>query len=108
MREVYESRNPPGSPPLGTERAFKIQTQRIIDILDRHDDGLTRNEISALTEIAINAVTARVKELLDQGALVIRGRRRSAISKFHNEVVGLPPRPRHDNANTTLDAWVKT
>ena len=44
--------------------------QRIVSCLAMHDRPFTRNELAALTGIAIPSICGRIKELLDAGVLV--------------------------------------
>lgn len=66
------------------------QKARILSKME-HGKGYTRGELSELTLLTINAVTGRVRELLDDGLLVeVEGEKREcSVSGFTAKVVRL-------------------
>ena len=58
---------------------MKSQRQKILDFLKREDRGFSRNELSRLLGIRINAVCGRVRKLIQDGLVYEFG---SGIDRF--------------------------
>lgn len=63
------------------------QRLEILNFLRRYPDGLTRQEISSLMCIQINAACGRIKELLDDGLVFESGKRKNEHSGKLNMIV---------------------
>jgi len=63
------------------------QRATIRDFLMRFSEGLTRNEVSRMLGIPINAVTGRVRELIKSGLVEEIGKRRDTYSEKENYVL---------------------
>ena len=56
------------------------QAGGLLDVIKKNPRGLNRNELSAVSGVAINAVTGRVNQLLGIGQLKTNGKRRCSVS----------------------------
>ena len=63
------------------------QRMEILHFLRRFADGLTRQEISEMMTIPINAVCGRIKELLKTGSVFEDGRKRNKHTGKNNMVI---------------------
>ena len=54
---------------------------------ENSDKSYTRNEVSRLTNIPINAVCGRISELLAQNLLVLGGKKRDIFTKKANQLL---------------------
>jgi hypothetical protein len=64
--------------------------QMVMDCFGSRDLLLTREDISARTNLKLSSVCGRARELLDAGRLVKRGRRDCAATGKSQELLGLP------------------
>lgn len=67
------------------------QQTRILDILARRGQPMTRGELAAMSGIALSAVCGRVNELVGSGDLIELPRRPCKLSGRSAHPVGLPP-----------------
>jgi predicted transcriptional regulator len=72
----------------GTKRC--TQKQIILDLFYSPHMTLTRQEIADRTNMRLSSVCGRVRELIDEEALKVRGSEKCAATGVHNETVGLP------------------
>ena len=68
----------------------RTQKQMILDLFYSWHLTLTRQEIADRTNMRLSSVCGRVRELLDAGALKVRGTQKCAATGVLNETVGLP------------------
>jgi hypothetical protein len=68
----------------------RTQHEIILDLFYGGDVTLTRQEISDRTNIRLGSVCGRVPELIEQGALVVRGSRKCLETGLFADTVGLP------------------
>lgn len=67
----------------------RTQKQMIVDLFDSRRLALTRQEIADRTNLRLSSVCGRVRELLDDEALEVRGEQRCAATGVLNETIGL-------------------
>ncbi|MFM0328200.1 hypothetical protein [Paraburkholderia strydomiana] len=72
----------------GTKRC--TQKQMILNLFYSEHLTLTRQEISDRTNLRLSSVCGRVRELLDDEALSVRGTQKCAATGVLNETLGLP------------------
>ena len=72
---------------IQSDGSAESQRLAILHFLKRYPDGLSRQEISALMGISINAVCGRIKELLEFGTVYEDGKRRNSNTGKDNYVV---------------------
>ena len=65
----------------------KTQTERILTLFLTSPEGLTRNELSNILGIRINAVAGRINELIKRGILIEEGKRVDKYSKKENNIL---------------------
>jgi hypothetical protein len=68
----------------------RTQHEIILDLFYDVGVTLTRQEISDRTNIRLGSVCGRVPELIEQGALVVRGSRKCLETGLFADTVGLP------------------
>jgi hypothetical protein len=66
------------------------QKQMILDLFCSEHLTLTRQEIADRTNLRLSSVCGRVRELLDDEALKVRGTQKCAATGVLNETLGLP------------------
>lgn len=66
------------------------QKQMILDLFYSEHLTLTRQEIADRTNLRLSSVCGRVRELLDDEALKVRGTQKCAATGVLNETLGLP------------------
>ncbi|WP_334034731.1 hypothetical protein [Burkholderia cepacia] len=64
--------------------------QMVMDCFDTTETLLTREDISARTNLKLSSVCGRVRALLDAGLLVKRGTRKCTATGKSQELLGLP------------------
>ncbi|MDR8398255.1 hypothetical protein NE850_18090 [Paraburkholderia sp. USG1] len=72
----------------GTKRC--TQKQMIADLFYSKHLTLTRQEIADRTNLRLSSVCGRVRELLDDETLQVRGEQKCAATGVMNEILGLP------------------
>jgi len=68
----------------------RTQKQVILDLFYSPVMTLTRQEIADRTNLRLSSVCGRVRELLDDEALAVRGEQKCAATGVFNETLGLP------------------
>lgn len=68
----------------------RTQKQMVLDLFCGPRMALTRQEIADRTNMRLSSVCGRVRELLDDGALKVRGTQKCVATGVLNETVGLP------------------
>ncbi|MFM0218253.1 hypothetical protein [Paraburkholderia caledonica] len=66
------------------------QKQMILDLFYSQHLTLTRQEIADRTNLRLSSVCGRVRELLDDEALKVRGTQKCVATGVLNETLGLP------------------
>jgi hypothetical protein len=66
------------------------QKQMILNLFHGSDVKLTRQEIADRTNLRLSSVCGRVRELIDDEALKVRGAQKCAATGVQNETLGLP------------------
>jgi hypothetical protein len=66
------------------------QRQMILDLFYNPALTLTRQEIADRTNMRLSSVCGRVRELIDDAKLAVRGTQRCAATGADNETLGLP------------------
>ncbi|AIO24588.1 hypothetical protein [Burkholderia cepacia] len=64
--------------------------QMVMDCFDTPETLLTREEISAMTNLKLSSVCGRSRELIDAGRLAKRGKRECKATGKDQEQLGLP------------------
>ncbi|WP_269501079.1 hypothetical protein [Burkholderia sp. IMCC1007] len=64
--------------------------QMVMDCFDSPETLLTREDVSARTNLKLSSVCGRARELLDAGRLVKRGLRKCMATGKSQELLGLP------------------
>ncbi|SDR47259.1 hypothetical protein [Paraburkholderia tuberum] len=72
----------------GTKRC--TQKQMILNLFCTPHVTLTRQEIADRTNLRLSSVCGRVRELLDDEALQVRGSQKCTATGVQNETMGLP------------------
>ncbi|MEI5998258.1 hypothetical protein H3V53_13900 [Paraburkholderia bengalensis] len=72
----------------GTKRC--TQKQMILNLFYSPHMTLTRQEIADRTNLRLSSVCGRVFELIEDGALKVRGSQKCAATGVYNDTVGLP------------------
>jgi len=72
---------------IQSDGTAKNQREKINEFLQKFPDGLTRNEISGLLGIRINAVCGRCKELIKSGKFYEDGKKIDQFSKKMNYIL---------------------
>lgn len=70
--------------------ARRTQKQMILDLFYNPALTLTRQEIADRTNMRLSSVCGRVRELLDDAELAVRGAQKCAATGANNETLGLP------------------
>jgi hypothetical protein len=68
----------------------RTQKQMVLDLFYSPFLTLTRQEIADRTNMRLSSVCGRVRELLDDKALKVRGEQKCAATGVMNETIGLP------------------
>lgn len=68
----------------------RTQKQMILDLFHGAHVKLTRQEIADRTNLRLSSVCGRVRELLDDAKLAVRGAQKCIATGVDNETVGLP------------------
>jgi hypothetical protein len=68
----------------------RTQNQMITDLFYSEHLTLTRQEIADRTNLRLSSVCGRVRELIDDEALKVRGTQKCAATGVLNETIGLP------------------
>lgn len=69
---------------------LSAKQQMVMDCFDSPETLLTREDISARTNLKLSSVCGRARELLDAERLAKRGRRDCAATGKSQELLGLP------------------
>ena len=72
---------------INADGTAESQRMTILHFIRRYADGLTRQEISRLLSIPINAVCGRIRELIKVGAIVESGKKRDEYSHKENYIL---------------------
>ena len=71
-----------------TEDGTALSQRRIIlNFIKIYSDGLTRQEVSRMLQIKINAVCGRVRELVKRGSLFEDGKKQNRFSCKQNYIL---------------------
>lgn len=70
--------------------ARRTQKQMILDLFVTAQLKLTRQEIADRTNMRLSSVCGRVREMLDDDVLQVRGAQKCAATGVLNETLGLP------------------
>ena len=73
----------------GNQKKFGNQAMTIFRLLRNYPEGFTRNEISKLLNIKINAVCGRVNELIQAEWLIEDGKKLDEYSNMRTNIVRL-------------------
>lgn len=68
----------------------RTQKQMIVELFAGSQVKLTRQEISDRTNLRLSSVCGRVRELLDDETLKVRGTKECVATGVSNETIGLP------------------
>lgn len=69
--------------------ARRTQKQMILDLFYTPHLTLTRQEIAERTNMRLGSVCGRVRELIDEAKLAVRGMQKCAATGQQNETLGL-------------------
>lgn len=69
---------------------LSAKQQMVMDCFDTPETLLTREDISARTNLKLSSVCGRARELLDAGRLAKRGTRKCTATGKSQELLGLP------------------
>lgn len=69
---------------------LSAKQQMVMDCFDSSETLLTREDISARTNLKLSSVCGRARELLDAERLAKRGSRKCAATGKSQELLGLP------------------
>ncbi|KWH52547.1 hypothetical protein [Burkholderia cepacia] len=69
---------------------LSAKQQMVMDCFDAPETLLTREDISARTNLKLSSVCGRARELLDAGRLAKRGTRKCTATGKSQELLGIP------------------
>ena len=72
---------------IQSDGTASTQREKIKDFISRFSEGLSRNEVSRLLGIPINATTGRIRELIKKGTICEAGKRLDVYSGKENYVL---------------------
>lgn len=75
---------------LGARDYLQPKEREVMRVFESPITEMTRQQISACTGMAINAVCGRVRSLLDKGVLVVRGTAVDTQTRKSQELLGVP------------------